>query len=294
MGNHVKQMSWPSQNGGFKKFIRSPKGYVTLMLVILMVIGAMHFSDSRGVVNAAIGVATALILDTFVAIVQRRSKIQLSDGGIVTALIIALVLSTTVKWYVVVVTTAIGILSKHVFKSGRKPIFNPAAFSLLVAIYAFSVGESWWGDLAALPNFAMLAVLITGFLITSRVNKFPQMFAFLAVYFGISIGFGLLHNTMASDAFRNPIINSTLFLAFFMMTDPPTSPGKYKQQIAFGAITAIVSCGIYLIFGGLTYLLIGLLTANVWKAWVSRQPKKAVKQRSDVSKVRVRGMDVTR
>lgn len=280
--------------GGFQKYLKTPKGYVTLLLVILMVLGAFHISDARGIVNAAIAVLTALAIDTFVAMAQGRTKIRVSDGGIVTALIVALILSTTVKWYVVIITTAIAVLSKHFIKSGRKPIFNPAAFGLLVAIYAFHVGESWWGDLASLPTIAMIAVLVTGYLITSRVNKFPQLFTFLAVYFAIFIGLGLLHNSLAADAFRNPIVNSTLFLAFFMMTDPPTSPAKYRHQAAFGAITAVVSSVIYLTVGGLTYLLIGLLVANLWKAIAVRQPRAAAKtskRQEGVTNVRVRGMD---
>lgn len=284
----------PKKPTAFQKYLKTPKGYVTLLLAILMVIGALHISDARGIVNAAVAVVTALVIDTFVALIQRRPKIRLSDGGIVTALIVALVLSTTATWDIVMITTGIAVLSKHLIKSGRKPIFNPAAFGLLVAIYVFHVGESWWGDLASLPNIAMIAVLVTGFMITSRVNKFPQVFTFLAVYFAIFLGLGLLHNTLAADAFRNPIINSTLFLAFFMMTDPPTSPAKYRHQAAFGAITAIVSSAIYLTVGGLTYLLIGLLVANVWKAIAVRQPgvaAKKQKEKESVTNVRVRGMD---
>ncbi|WAH37611.1 RnfABCDGE type electron transport complex subunit D [Alicyclobacillus dauci] len=271
MAKHAQKQQRP---GGFKKFVGTPKGYVILILVLLMLIGCLHFADARGILNAVIAVATALVIDTFVALLQKRQRL-FSDGGVVTALIVALVLSSTVSWYVVVMTTAVAILSKHILKSGRKPWFNPAAFGLLISIYVFPIGESWWGDLSSLPWWAIGILIIVGFLVTSRVNKFPQVFAFMAVYLLIFLGFGELHVASAADAFRNPIINSALFLAFFMMTDPPTSPAKYTQQVGFGVITAIISCGIYLAFGGLSYLLIGLLVANLWKVWIGRKSKAA-------------------
>lgn len=277
MGKHAPQKR--QSPSGFRKFVRTPKGLLVIVLVALMLIGSFHLSDARGILNAAIAVATALGIDAIVGLLQRRKNL-FSDGGLVTALIVALVLSTTVEWYVVVATTAISVLSKHIFKTGRKPFFNPAAFGLLVSIYAFHVGESWWGDLSSLPTFAILFVIIGGYLITSRVNKFPQVFGFLVTYLIIFGIFGAYHIGIAADAYRNPIINSALFITFFMMTDPPTSPAKYKQQVGFGVITALISSTIYMTVGGLTYLLIGLLVANVWKAWISRKSKVMQKPRS--------------
>lgn len=268
MGKHVSPKR--QNTGRFRKFIKTPKGYLIVVLVCLMLIGAMHISDARGIINAFVAVVTATIIDAVVGLLQRRKSL-FSDGGIVTALIVALVLSTSVSWYVVVITTTISILSKHILKSGRKPFFNPAAFGLLVSIYAFHIGESWWGDLSSLPPLALLLIVVAGYLVTSRVNKFPQVFGFLITYFTLFGIFGALHVGIAADAYRNPIINSALFLTFFMMTDPPTSPAKYKQQVAFGVLTALVSGTIYLTIGGLTYLLIGLLVANLWKVWISRK-----------------------
>jgi Na+-translocating ferredoxin:NAD+ oxidoreductase RnfD subunit len=102
--------------------------------------------------------------------------------------------------------------------------------------------------------------------VTDKVNKFPQVFTFLGVYLIVMLVLGLVHIGDTTDALRNPFINSTLFLGFFMVTDPPTSPAKYGEQMIFGFIAAIVSVIVYLIFGGLTFLLVGLLVANAWNA----------------------------
>ena len=112
---------------------------------------------------------------------------------------------------------------------------------------------------------------------TSKVNKFPQVFAFLGVYFAVFAIMSLIGVGDVADALRAPFVNSALFLAFFMVTDPPTSPAKYKDQIKFGLLTGAISAVDYLVFGGLAYLLIGLLIANAWNAWKTAN-KKATKK----------------
>ncbi|WKB37069.1 hypothetical protein QS257_10230 [Terrilactibacillus sp. S3-3] len=68
-----------------------------------------------------------------------------------------------------------------------------------------------------------------------------------------------------------PYISAALFLAFFMLTDPPTSPGKYKEQMIFVFFLAgAASVSAFFFLSKLSYLLVGLLFANVWKAWAAR------------------------
>ena len=51
-----------------------------------------------------------------------------------------------------------------------------------------------------------------------------------------------------------------------MVTDPPTSPPKARDQIVFGVITAVVSYLVFELVGAVYFLLAGLLVANVWEA----------------------------
>jgi len=242
----------------------TPKLYTLVVLLLIATIAGIG-SDSRGIINAGIAMITAILLDGAIFILQSRKRL-FSDGGVITGLIVALVLGSSTPWYIIAGSTAIAIGSKHVFKIKNKPIFNPAALGLLVAIFLFSSDQSWWGAFTELPVWSVAFLLIGGFLVTERVNKFPQVLAFLGGYFVLLLVMGYYGVGLAGDALRTPFINSALFLAFFMVTDLPTSPGKYKDQIWFGMITAIVSIIIYKLFGGLTYLLIGLLVANGWNA----------------------------
>ena len=70
-----------------------------------------------------------------------------------------------------------------------------------------------------------------------------------------------------AELYREPDLHAALFFAFFMVTDPPTSPPKPRDQIVFGVITAVVSYLVFELVGAVYFLLAGLLVANVWEAW---------------------------
>ncbi len=267
--NHPQQISW-------RKFIKTPKGFVLVVLVGLTLLASLNSNENHGLMNALIAILTALVLDWLVGILQHSHR-WFSDGGLITGLIVADVLSATAPWYAAALTTAIAIAAKHLLKVKRKPLFNPAAAGLLVATFLFPTGQSWWGSLSLLPGWSIILLIIGGMVVTQRVNKFPQVFAFLGTYFGLLLVMAIFHLGLPSDtpgdALRVPFVNSALFLAFFMLTDPPTSPAPYRQQVYFGFLSAFVSIVIFAFQGGLTYLLVGLLLANGWKAWASRNPK---------------------
>jgi Na+-translocating ferredoxin:NAD+ oxidoreductase RnfD subunit len=52
-----------------------------------------------------------------------------------------------------------------------------------------------------------------------------------------------------------------------MVTDPPTSPVRQRDQIVYGALTAIVAVVVFETTGAVYALLAGVLVANVWEAW---------------------------
>ncbi|MFD3449665.1 RnfABCDGE type electron transport complex subunit D [Microbacteriaceae bacterium 4G12] len=255
------------------KPIMTPKRSVLVMLLLLMGIAQVSAGAYTGLVHTGIAALTAMVLDTFIA-GMKKQKLSFPDGAAITGLIVGLVLSPMTSAYIIALTAVIAIVSKHVFKVKKKPIFNPAAFGLLITAVLFSSGQSWWGGLSTLPVWCLIFVCMTGFFVTQKVNKFPQVFSFLGVYFLIIFIMGVKGIGNMGDMLRVPYINSALFLAFFMLTDPPTSLAKYKDQIVFGVITAVASIAAYMVFGGIVFLLVGVLVANGWKAWKSASSKK--------------------
>lgn len=254
-------------------FFNRPKGLLLLILCIMIGIASIGSNEVNGLINTVIAVIVATVVD-FLLISHDHPPFYFPDGAIVSGMIIGMVLGSTVPYYQVVATVIIAILSKHYLKVKKKPIFNPAAFGLLFSALTFSSAESWWGSFTLLSVWSIGLMFIGGYLIIQKVNKFPQVFAFLGMFLSIFLLLAIFHFGAVVDVFRSPYINSTLFLAFFMLTDPPTSPAKDRDQVWHGMIAAVVSVGAYLLFGGLYFLLIGLLAANIWKAWKFTKRKK--------------------
>lgn len=244
-----------------KLFFKRPKGSLIAILSFLTAISAVSSKEYGGIITVIIAIFSCLFFEFVGSSLQNREKFTW-DGAVITGFIIGLVLSVDTSWVVILLTSGIAIGSKHVFRYKRKPIFNPAAFGLFAAIVIFSTEQSWWGVFADTNALLVILVLLSGYFIVNRVQKFNIFFSFLGCYFALLLIMAILHIGDASSAFRTPFVNSALFLGLFMATDPPTSPSKPKEQIAFGAICAIVGSIVYAIFGGLSYLYIGLLLAN--------------------------------
>ncbi|MCM3570423.1 RnfABCDGE type electron transport complex subunit D [Neobacillus mesonae] len=268
-----------------KKWLKTPKGYVTIAMIFYLLIASFVSKDIAGIQNAFVAVFVSVIVDILCRIVKKR-KWSMPDSAIITGFIISLILSTTSSVGVVAGTAVMAILSKYLLVYKKKPIFNPAAIGLLLSILFFHSAQSWWGAFGDLPAWTIAFLLIGGYTITNRVNKFPQLFAFLGVSFLLLLLIGYFNIGDEVDALRPPFINATLFFGFFMLTDPPTSPGKDKDQVIFGILTAVAGTIIYGLFGGLTYLYLGLVFGNVYSFLKKRSASKASMNRSDVKKNR--------
>jgi Na+-translocating ferredoxin:NAD+ oxidoreductase RnfD subunit len=263
-----------------QKWIKTPKGYVTIALVSYLIIASIGSKNVMGITNSIIAICASYIVDfLYCTLMERKSS---RDSTVITSLIISLILGFTTSWVDVAGTAAIAILSKHLIVYKKKPIFNPATVGLLLSIFIFKSGQSWWGAFGDLPAWTIIFLVIGGYLITDRVNKFPQVLSFLGTFFVLLFVMGLLNVGNAADAFRPPFINATLFFAFFMLTDPPTSPAKNKNQVLFGILSAVTGVLVYGMFGGLTYLFIGLCIGNLYSYLHKRSTSKVAAHKQNL------------
>src|SRR5262249_23619779 len=156
-----------------------------------------------------------------------------------------------------------------VIRARRGHLLNPAAIGLLAASLLFSTEQSWWGGLGDLPGVLAVAVIAGGLLVAAKVNKLPGILAFCALYFGLFAAAAYLgHAVPVRYIFQQPFAGAALFFAFFMLTDPPTSPARDTDQLKFAAIVATGAFATYMFTsGGQYYLLVGLLAGNLFEAW---------------------------
>jgi len=284
-----------------EKFFKTPKGILTIILAILIALAAPHEGVLMVLPKLASAVIAAGLIDLL--ILRKRKKVwEYPSGAVLTAMIVTMVLRAQEPWYVITITSALAVLSKYILRSRSANLFNPAALAIVASYYVFHTGQSWWGALPEVTPFLQIALIAGGIFMTDRVNKMPMVLAFLGPYFLLFTATAYVSDpTRVSEVFRPPDLQAALFFAFIILTDPPTSPTKYPDQLWCGAITAVISYAVFERFGVVYYLLAGVLVGNVWEAWrrVNRRtgqrfPKGAVAFLREMTPWRVSSHSVAR
>jgi Na+-translocating ferredoxin:NAD+ oxidoreductase RnfD subunit len=248
------------------RFFRSPKGLLILVMGALVVVAAIGTGLRLAAPVVLSAVAAAMIVDAPI-IRAREGAWFFPDGALLTGLFVAMILSPHEPWQVAGTVAAVAVGTKYLFRVRGANVFNPAALALVATFYVFNTGQSWWGALPELPAPAILLLIGAGVFITRRVNKVPAVLAFLGAYFLLFTITSFASNPAHLVAiYRAPDLHASLFFAFFMVTDPPTSPPKHRDQLIFGALVAVVAYLVFELIGAAYFLLAGLLAANAWEA----------------------------
>ena len=250
-----------------KQFFRTPKGLLIIILIAMAAVAAA----GPGYRQAAPGLVAAVVVASAIDVLilrWREKKWAVPSGAILTGLIVAMVLSAEEPWHVTATTSAVAVVSKYIFRTRSANLFNPAAFAIVATFYVFDTGQSWWGAMPEITPFALIVLFAAGIFITERVNKVPLVLAFLGAYFLLFTVTAFVSDPgRVAEIYRAPDLHAVLFFAFFILTDPPTSPVKQPDQIVCGLIVAVVSYAIFEWVGAVYYLLAGALVGNVWEAW---------------------------
>ena len=249
------------------RFFQTPKGLLIIVVLILVALAAPH----EGIELVAPGLLAAVIVaGTIDMLVLRRMRDawEFPSGAVLTGLIVAMILTPHEPWYVAACTSAFAIASKYIARTRSANIFNPAALALVATFYVFNTGQSWWGALPEITPLALVVLVATGTFIADRVNKIPLVLVFLSTYFGLfTLTTFLGDPRKIAEIFRAPDLHAVLFFAFFILTDPPTSPVRYPDQLVCGVLIALASYATFEWVGAAYYLLAGVLIGNIWEAW---------------------------
>jgi len=250
-----------------KRFFKTPKGLLTLILATLILLAAPAEGSRAVAVRLAASVAAATAVD--VVILRRRSGgWRFPSGAILSAAIVVMVLRSQEPWYVDAVTSVAAVLSKYPFRVRGANVFNPAALAMVAAYYLFHAGESWWGAQTGDSGLARLFLVAAGVFIANRVNRLPLVLVFLGSYFALFTITAFGRDALAvAEIFRTPDFEAVLYFALIILTDPPTSPANYRDQIVCGLIAAMVSYLCFSLAGVVYFLLAGALAGNLWQAW---------------------------
>lgn len=247
-------------------FLKTPKGLLTLVLAIMIAIASRHEGARLVAPRLFSAVLIAGIFDVIV-LRLRHPRWEFPSGAVLTAMIAGMVLSVQTPWYVIPAAALAGVAAKYIVRTRGANVFNPAALGIVLLFPLFHPAQNWWGALPDVTRLAQLALPTGGIFIAHRVNKLTLVVAFLGFYFSLFTAAAFVRDpAWVSEIFRTPDLQAVLYFAFFILTDPPTSPIGPRDQIVFGAIVALVSFAIFEWTGAVYYLLAGVLVGNIWEA----------------------------
>lgn len=263
-------LSWSERRltiATLRRWVRTPKGLMTLVLVALAGVAGVSVGFARIMPSLAASALAAALVDA--PLLRARGRWwTFPDGAILTGLFVAMVLSPFEPWHVAAATSVVAVLGKHAFRGRTANVFNPAALGIVATFYLLGTGQDWWGALADAGLIGLAVLLASGLFIADRVNKLPLVLVFLGSYFLLFTGVAYAGEPgVVAEIFRAPDVNAALFFAFFILTDPPTSPIKYRDQVVCGVLVAVASFAIFETIGAAHYLLSGVLVGNLWEAW---------------------------
>jgi Na+-transporting NADH:ubiquinone oxidoreductase subunit NqrB len=158
-------------------------------------------------------------------------------SALISSLSLCLLLRTNLV-EVAVVTAVIAIASKFVLRIGGKHVLNPTNGALVIMLLAGApmwVSPGQWGNVAF---FAFLLVC-AGTMTVTRSSRIDVVVAFLLSWSALVIGRSLLVGEPMAIPFHRLQSGAVLLFAFFMISDPKTTPDARAGRILFAVAVAL-------------------------------------------------------
>jgi Na+-transporting NADH:ubiquinone oxidoreductase subunit NqrB len=166
-------------------------------------------------------------------------------------------------------TLAIG--SKFLIRYRGKHLFNPANLGIVAAILL--TGDAWispgqWGQEAVLLCFFCAA----GAMVLLRVGRIDTSLTFLAVLGGCLMLRDVAFKGWPLDHWLHSLSSGALALfAFFMITDPVTTPNAPRARLIWAASIALLSFGLTAWFKVFDAPIWALFVSAPLTAWLDRR-----------------------
>ncbi len=215
-----------------------PRYYQVAVLSSLLVFGIGSLGFGISWLNAAAILGTALGLQFGATAMLRLPRFD-PLSALITALSLTLLLRTD-DMLLAAAAAAVAIGSKFVVRVGGKHVFNPANIGL-VAVTSLS-GSAWispgqWGSAAV----GALLLCGLGLLVLTRARRAETTLGFLACFGLLLTGRALWLGDPLEIAAHQLQSGALLVFAFFMISDPKTTPNSAPGRLLFAAIVAGVA-----------------------------------------------------
>lgn len=222
---------------------RDPRWFQIAVLATLLVHGVavLEFEVRPG--TAAVILATALAAQ---ALADRFGGRRFEPkSALISSLSLCLLLRTASPlWAAAAAAIAIG--SKPLIRVGGKHVFNPSNLGLVAVVLASErawVSPGQWGS-AALGAFAFVGL---GSLVVRHAARSDVTWAFLGFWLAVLFGRAAWLGDPVAIPLHQLASGSLLLFAFFMISDPKTTPDSRAGRVLFAALVA--AGGAWVTFG---------------------------------------------
>ena len=226
-------------NIGMYRLVAGSLGTLAFISIVCGFAGLLPYGGLSQIFSLALALLVALLLNITLAWVLRIPANH--ESAVITAFILfflALPEQDIFKTWPLVAAVAIGIASKYVFAYKKQHFMNPAALGAaalsMTGLYTFG----WWAGNPVL--FVPLFVL--GILVVMKVRKWVPVFGLVSVSLVLYVTQAVSYGDAVPAALKTFFMSwPTLFLAFFMLTEPFTMPAKKDAQFLYGGLVGFLS-----------------------------------------------------
>jgi len=229
-----------------KTFTRDARHFqiVTLSSLLLILLVWSDFAPPLEIIALTLG---GTLLTQFLFL--KGLKIPSNDyrSPLITGLSLALLFKANIIWLYPLVG-AVAMASKFLIRVNNKHIFNPANAGIVLALL-FLPTQSWvspgqWGNEVWL-GFALICL---AFIVLNKAGRADTAIFFLGCWIALLVLRALWLGDPLVIPFHNLQSGALLIFAFFMISDPMTTPNNRMMRFVFALCVAVLAYVLQYVF----------------------------------------------
>lgn len=218
--------------------LTDPRYYQIAVLGLLLIIGAGFLHIRLDWLQVAVIASIAQLTQYAGSRWLANCRFDPRSAAITTLSLTLLLRTDDIRFAALAALIAIG--SKFVLRIRGKHIFNPANGAIVFLMLASDhvwVSTGQWGS-ATIGAFGLACL---GFLVLTRARRAETTLAFLVIFGGCLFGRALWLGDPLSIPLHQLQNGALLIFAFFMISDPMTTPNKAAGRLLYGSTIAVAA-----------------------------------------------------
>jgi hypothetical protein len=246
--------------------LNDPRLRLALVISSLQVLGQVAFGFKVSIAQILVSLLACAVVEIGIVYWQQR-VIMWPASALLTGNSVAFILRVNGTqhgdWWTLngagffVAAALIGLLSKYVIAIGKRHLYNPSNFGLVVVLLVAGAANVfpqylWWGPMNPAVLFALVLIVAGGLWILRPLNMLPMVAAFLVTFDLIIAVLARTGHCFDAVWHAGPVCGTDYWLnicgspellvfVFFMISDPRTAPTTPRARIAYGIGIAVIA-----------------------------------------------------